>query len=853
MSGKSEMFNIERFNKLRSSTVVRINSAINSSRSILESARKCSKNTPNSYKILSVIPGAIEAPKRDVHVTDDLCVAISKKYSSKLQSILNENGRKSGELDIKSGINGMIEDWNILENGNSSEDPNANTGTSLESTPFKDFVTEAKAAEFVIRFLDRMQSKKFEMNYENVSLHVKGETQLEKQLSAYPSFVSAISHASTELCGIKREVLYDQAVNRGGSDSLVDGAGCGPLVWNYRNNKQIFDRNPLLQLSLELEKDVTKERAQSWTSKYLPSMGTKFDYETMGEEKALGVYEKDKYNKDAILFRQFRLQPSAGIKGTRYGNDLTEETASTLAVSYAKDDVSVSDDGFAGSNTRSKKNQTASGLQLAFDANKIPLKFPWLLEQLPTSQLFKSQVLLLNENLSTNIDSSNEDKLKKSFYQKAKSLASSSSYRQENVIKAIVSNRGVAMVRNISQVPADSNLEAYFDELDDNSENDERYLWDDDFERKNHKTKEEGVQKYMEETSYDLQKKRDEGDIDELMNELELKHRDLLERTESTKGGKTSVGCSGSAAYFHGHSQTHGYADKTDTKDYRDIQSLAAGSGSSSRVRALPAGEKETAGSGPSSGPPKEYDSRPETRVEYDLSELLDSSKTIYKGEGIGKTWRTYYNSLKSHNEALLKRKKYMDEIHYNVDPALSRLNGSQSRKSRIPKSFLPIHEYIMQESDPQEEYYKFIQGQRMVKESLNGFPLQQSQYLSRTNELLNSRDESGPADAYQQNPEHGMKIVGKNSRGHIRGLMAVRGGRRILGRLNHESMSAHEKKLRSGVEDLGFLKFNENDRIKFINSVRSMNAGKITKLKEMENKLGTKARVSCRGRIRRA
>ncbi|KAH7648766.1 hypothetical protein FG379_002236 [Cryptosporidium bovis] len=866
MSDSSEPYNIEKFNKLRGSSITRINNAINSSRSILESARKCSNNTPNSYKILSVIPGAVEAPKRDLHVTDDLCVAISKKYSSKLESILDEKEKKNKEIEIKSGINGMIEDWNILESGNNNAGMNGSNNVnennkSLDSTQFKDFVTEAKAAEFVIRFLDRMQSKKFEMNYENVSLHVKGETQLEKQLSAYPSFVSAISHASSGLSVIKRDLLYDQIGNRGGSDSIIDGSSSSTVIGNYRN-KQIFDRNPLLQLSLELERDITKERAQAWTSKYFPSIGTKLNYETMDEEKALGIYEKDKHNKDAILFRQFKLQPSAGIKGIRYSNNLTGETVTTLGINSIKDDISVSDDCSSTNNLRSKRNQTVNGLQLAFDVNKIPLKFPWLLEQLPTSQLFKSQVLLLNENLSANNDNAKEEKVKKSFYQKAKSLATSSSYRQDNVIKAIVNNRGVAMVRNISMVPADSNLEAYFDELDDNSDNDDRYLWDDDYERRNCKTKEEGVQKYMEETSYDIRKSNDESDIDELMNELELKYRDLTNKRDQNANGRTNTSGVNNGTYIQGYSQTRGYMDSSDTRDYRDVQTLTMGSGSNiSKVQnSLPgsfgqsmSNEREILDVNTYSSVNNslnEYNSNPKVRIEYDLSELFDTNNVIYKGEGIEKTWRAYYESLKGFNEAVLKRKKHMEEIHYNINPSLNRLNGSQSRKSRIPKSFLPIHEYIMQEEDPQEEYYKFIQGQRMIKESLNGFPLQDSQYLRRTNELLNLKGEEHSSEQIDNNNR--LKIVGKDSKGHVRGLMAVRGGRRIINRLNRSLMSEYEKRLRSRIEDVGFLEYNEEDRIRFLNNVRTVNVNKITKLKEMENKLGTKARISCRGRIKR-
>ena len=138
-----------------------------------------------------------------------------------------------------------------------------------------------------------------------------------------------------------------------------------------------------------------------------------------------------------------------------------------------------------------------------------------------------------------------------------------------------------------------------------------------------------------------------------------------------------------------------------------------------------------------------------------------------------------------------------------------------------------------------------------MIKESLNGFPLQESNYLKRTSELfnLNSNEDECSFDELSRT---NCKLVGSNSKGYIRGLIAVRGGRRIRARLNSSIVSEHEKELRSRIEDIGFLKYNDKERVKFINSVRNINENKITKMYEMRNKLGVKTRISCRGRINR-
>ncbi|KAJ1606106.1 hypothetical protein OIY81_3298 [Cryptosporidium canis] len=797
MSADKELFTMEGFQRLRFMTQDRMNRAINSSTSILESAKRSYQQAPKSYRLLDLIPGAVEAPKRDNSTTEELTVVISKKYSSRVNEKLDS---KKKELEIKRGINGMIKDWNIIEG-------NAGGEASSGDSTFKDFVTEAKAAEFVIKFLDRMQSKKYAMNYENVSMHVKGETQLDKQLSAYPLFVSTISHASMNLSNTRRDgtPVYDMA---GG---VVD-SGLGTNIGNFKNNKHIFDRSPLVQLSQQLKKDTFHERAPSWSSKLLPSIGTKLDYQTMDEEKALGVYDRDKINKDSIMYRQLRLLPSAGRMGKRYENI---DGSGTLTL--AKDDSSVHDDTPSNSKNKKSSGNPNSTLQIITDLNKIPIKFPWILEELPITQSFKNQFLLFNESSTSNKNESKEDNVKKTFFQKAKGL-SNSTLRQENVIKAIVSNRGIAMVRNITNLPADSNLEAYFDELDDNGENDDRYLWEDDLEKKNCQTSEVGVQKYLEETSFDAVQNK-EKDLDSLMNDLEIHHQQVMSEIHENNQSKPGN-------LNHAQSGPTNFMFENDSKDIKELHSVDSiqVSASSGNIKEGEPNIWQLQGMSSYSGP--------EVRIEYDLSELYDSERNLYRGEGIEKTWKSYYDSLKSYKEAVQKKKEYMDKIHYNLSPSKKSLNGSQSRKSKIPKSFLPMHERLQQEDDPQEEYYSFVQGQRMIKESITKFPIQS--HKSGNNATIEGK----------------IHLIGPNSRGHIRGLAAVRGGRRIRQRLMGDR-SRYEHELRSAKEDLGFLEYNEKDREKFLSHIRYNNQ-KVEAMVEMEDKLQTKVRIASRGRFKK-
>ncbi|EAK88633.1 hypothetical protein [Cryptosporidium parvum Iowa II] len=798
MSADKELFTLEGFQKMKLATQNRINKAINSSTNILESVKSSFHKAPKSYKLLELVPGAIEAPKRERVTTEDLTIVISEKYSSRVNS--KQNNKKK-DLKIKRGINGMIKDWNIIEG-------NANTEINNGDSGFKDFVTEAKAAEFVIKFLDRMQSKKYAMNYDNVSMHVKGETQLDRQLSAYPLFVSTISHASMGLSNTRRDgSLYDIV---GGVDP-----GLGTLIGNFKNNKQIFDRSPLVQLSQELERDTLLEKAPSWSSKLLPSIGTKLDYQTFDEEKALGVYSKDKINKESIMFRQFRQNPSAGRMGKRF---TSLEGSNTLILQ--KDDVSNFDD--TPNNSKNKKSQgnLNSSLQILTDLNKIPTRFPWILEELPIAQSFKNQFLLFNENSSLNKSESKEENVKKTFYQKAKGL-SNSTLRQENIVKAIVSNRGIAMVRNITNVPADSNLEAYFDELDDNSDNDERYLWEDDRERKNQQTKEIGVQKYMEETSFDTDFQNNEPDLESLMKDLEIHYNQIKSERNENNSPKQGNNCQSPQNFQFSSSL------ENDSKDFKDLhhpENIQKSSGSVNNIKDNELNIMLLQGMNPYSGP--------EIKIEYDLSELYNSERNLYRGEGIEKTWKSYYDSLKNYQDAVNQKKEYMEMIHYNMSPSRKILNGSQSRKSKIPKSFLPIHESLQQEDDPQEEYYSFVQGQRMIKESINQFPIQ-----SHTS-------------AYKTVGEDNIHLVGPKSRGYIRGLAAVRGGRRIKQRLIGDR-SNYENQLRSRKEDLGFLKYTEKDREEFLEHVRYNNK-KIQEMYEMEDKFNTKVRIASRGRFKK-
>ncbi|KAH8583054.1 uncharacterized protein ELE39_003085 [Cryptosporidium sp. chipmunk genotype I] len=799
MSADKELFTLEGFQRMKFATQSRINRAINSSTSILESAKSSFQKAPKSYKLLELVPGAIEAPKRDGITTEDLTVVISKKYSSRVNSKVNN---KKKDLKIKRGINGMIKDWNIIEGNATNEE--INNGDS----GFKDFVTEAKAAEFVVKFLDRMQSKKYAMNYESVSMHVKGETQLDRQLSAYPLFVSTISHASMGLSSTRRDgSLYD-IVGSGVDTSL------GTLIGNFKNNKQIFDRSPLVQLSQELERDTLLEKAPSWSSKLLPSIGTKLDFQTFDEEKALGVYSKDKINKESIIFRQFKQNPSAGRMGKRFANS---EGSNTLILQ--KDDSSVHDDTPNNSKKKSQGNLNSS-LQIVTDLNKIPIKFPWILEELPISQSFKNQFLLFNESSSSNKSESREENVKKTFFQKAKGL-SNSTLRQENVIKAIVSNRGIAMVRNISNVPADSNLEAYFDELDDNSDNDDRFLWEDDRERKSHQTQEIGVQKYMEETSFDLDFQNKEQDLDSLMKDLEIHYNQIKNERNEENLPKQGNNCQSTQNY-----QISSFID-SDSKDFIDLnnpENLQKSTGSANSIKENELNIMLLQGM-------NSY-SNPEIKIEYDLSELYNPERNLYRGEGIEKTWKSYYDSLKNYQDAMNQKKEYMERIHYNISPSRKILNGSQSRKSKIPKSFLPIHESLQQEDDPQEEYYSFIQGQRMIKESMNQFPIQS--HIS----------------SYKTIGEENIHLVGPKSRGYIRGLAAVRGGRRIKQRLMADR-SNYENQLRSRKEDLSFLEYSERDREEFLEHVRYNNK-KIQEMYEMEEKLNTKVRIASRGRFKK-
>ncbi|OII71400.1 uncharacterized protein cubi_00778 [Cryptosporidium ubiquitum] len=800
MSAEKELFTLEEFQRMKLVTRSRVNKAINSSTSILESARSSCQKAPKSYKMLNLVPGAIEAPKRDGKSVEEFAVIISKKYSSRVN---DKAKNKKKDLKIKRGINGMIKDWNIIEGSETGE---MNIGDST----FKDFVTEAKAAEFVIKFLDRMQSKKYEMNYDNVSMHVKGETQLDRQLSAYPLFVSTISHVSMGFSTTRRDgtSLYD--IVGAGVDSNLSS-----LVGNFKSNKHIFDRSPLVQLSQELEKDSLLEKAPSWSSKLLPSIGTKLDYQTFDEEKALGVYSKDKINKESIIFRQFTQLPSAGRMGKRYTN---LEALNTLALQ--KDESSVHDDTTTDSKSKKSQGNVNSSLQIVTDLNKIPIKFPWILEELPIAQSFKNQFLLFSENSSSNKNESKEDNVKKTFFQKAKGL-STSTLRQENVIKAIVSNRGIAMVRNITNVPADSKLEAYFDELDDNSDNDDRYLWENDRERKNHETKEIGVQKYLEETSFDMDFQNKEQDLESLMKDLEIHYNQIKnERNEENtlkQGNVIQPPQSGQISSF-------AYHESTDYLDFHNIETLQKTSDMTNITKDNELSKMLLQGMNSYTGP--------ELKIEYDLSELYNPERNLYRGEGIEKTWKSYYDSLKNYQESINKKKEYMDRIHYNISPSRKILNGSQSRKSKIPKSFLPIHERLQQEDDPQEEYYSFVQGQRMIKESMNQFPIQSHTSGNKTI------------------GENNIHLITSKSRGHIRGLAAVRGGRRIQQRLMSDR-SKYENELRSRKEDLGFLEYKEKDRQEFLEHVRYNNK-KIQEVYRMEDKLKTKARIASRGRFKK-
>ncbi|KAF7457097.1 hypothetical protein HWI79_2333 [Cryptosporidium felis] len=794
----NDLFTLEGFNRLRAFSLDRMNKAINSSKTILESARSSFRNIPKSYKLLELVPGAVEAPKRDEHAIDDLTMAISEKYSSRVKSKLKN---KKKDLEIKKGINGMIKDWNIVEGGGNGE-------ADLGDSQFKDFVTEAKAAEFVIKFLDRMQSKKYAMNYDNVSLHVKGETQLDRQLSAYPLFVSTISHASMGLSGSRRDGSSPyEIVGNGGETALASAIG------NFKKNKQIFDRSPLVQLSLELERDNLLEKAPSWSSKFLPSIGTKLDYQTFPEEKALGVFSKDQVSRDAIIYRQMRLAPSAGIRGRRFSS-----TEHPTAPTPTKDTASLHG-GDTPSSSQEKKlpGNPNSTLQIATDLNKVPLSFPWILEELPINQSFKNQFLLFNESSTTNKNESKEESVKKTFYQKAKGL-SASTLHPENVVKAIVSNRGVAMVRNITNIPADSNLEAYFDELDDNCDNDNRFLWEDDPGRKNQETKEIGVQKYMEETSYDSAFDKKSEDLESLMKNLEAHYSQLK--------SENSQNCHQQQVFGGTQSQAQILSNlEADSKEYRELHTSEH---SRKQLNALAANDGE------SNKLLADLNSfaDPEVKIEYDLSELYSSERELYRGEGREKTWRTYFESLRDYQKAVDAKKSHLEGIHYNMSPSKKNLNGSQSRKSKVPKSFLPIHESLQQEDDPQEEYYHFVQGQRMIKESLNKFPIQSH---ASSNKTIG---------------ESGIPLVGLSSKGYIRGLEAVRGGRRIHQRLMNDR-SRFERELRARKEDLSFLEYSDRDRAKFLHGVR-LNNESITKMVEMEDKMNTKVRVASRGRLKR-
>ncbi|EEA08462.1 uncharacterized protein CMU_002920 [Cryptosporidium muris RN66] len=795
------------FEVLKRGVATRINKAVNSSRSILEGAVKCTSNLPKSYRILSLMPGAVEAPIRESKYQDDVWISISRKYT------------KEGENKNKELFNMKSEEDKLADDDKYSDSPLGDNADDY----FKDFVTEAKAAEFVAKFLDRMQSKKFSMNYENLSTHVHGETQLDRQLAAYPLFVATIANATTEVADIKKD------------PSLYNTLG-GSSIEDFHQNKQIFDRNPLVQLMQELDTDSIYESAPSWKSKILPSMGTKLEYPIPSEEKCLGIYGEDYNTSESIIYRQLKLLPSAGNMGVRFSG-----THENTHMGYgAADNLSITDDSTSGvsynlnkSNPsvvptikRKSKNSCAvpstAGNNSKYSSQSIPLKFPWLLRKLPVTQQIKLKSLNSSDDPSILMDSLKSDNVKKSFYQKLREINAESNARKETVIKVITSIRGIAMVKNIAMVPPEGSVASYFEEMEENSSDDDSGTWDFNRRSKSSDCKDVAVQKFMEESVDDIEEAI--GDkVDQMMKTLEDKHQELLETAQKSQGSPISfMEVENSSKNNHieifptksmetSSINTFGSATTVHTDELRNSSSMGENKLSllnSNRNSGLL--EKSVI-------------------IDYDLSEIFEQKNKLYKGEGIEKTWRSYNEALQKSQNAEKERKDKLESIFKNLYKTA--LTGPQRRYSRIPKALLPIHEDLQQFDDPQEEYLHFIQGQRMIAESNIRFPILSNSKVNKRFQLMREKN-----------------LINNNSTGPMRGLGAIRGGRKIYQRFYNQERSETEKKLRSQNVDASYLDYNEDDRTEFIKHIKNLNK-KVRYIKSKEEDLNIGVRIALRGK----
>ncbi|OII75925.1 hypothetical protein cand_002560 [Cryptosporidium andersoni] len=797
---------LRNFEVLKQGVAARINKAVNSSRSILEGAVKCTSNLPKSYRILSLIPGAVEAPIRESKYQDDVWISISRKYTK-------EGGSKDKDL-----FNMESEEDKLVDDDKYSDSPLGDNADDY----FKDFVTEAKAAEFVAKFLDRMQSKKFSMNYENLSTHVYGQTQLDRQLAAYPLFVATIANATTEVADIKKD------------SSLYSTLG-GSSMGDYHQNKQIFDRNPLVQLMQELDTDSIYESAPSWKSKILPSMGTKLEYPIPSEEKCLGIYGEDYNTSESIIYRQLKLLPSAGNMGVRFSD--THENAH---MGYgAADDLSITDDSTSGvsynlnrSNPsvvptikRKSKNSCAAPSTAVNNSKylnqSIPIKFPWLLRKLPVIQQIKLKSLNSSDDPSISMDPLQSDNSKKSFHQKLREMNAESNARKESVIKVITSIRGIAMVKNIAMVPPEGSVASYFEEMEENSPDDESGTWDFDRRSRNNDCKDAAVQKFMEESADEI-----EGAIgdkfDQMMKALENKHQELLETAHKSQGSSIS-----SMEVENSSKNNHTEIFPTKSMETSNINTFGSTTIHTEELRnSSNVGENklDLLNSNRNSGLLEKS-----VIIDYDLSEIFEQKNKLYKGEGIKKTWRSYNEALQKSKNAEKERKDKLESICKNLYKTA--LTGPQRRYSHIPRTLLPIHEDLQQFDDPQEEYLHFIQAQRMIAESNIRFPILSNSKVNKRFQLMREKN-----------------LIDNNSTGPMRGLGAIRGGRKIYQRFYNQERSETEKKLRSQKVNASYLDYNEDDRAEFIRYIKNLNK-KVRYIKSKEEDLNVGVRIALRGR----
>ncbi|KAL7067292.1 hypothetical protein ACR3K2_22760 [Cryptosporidium serpentis] len=795
------------FEVLKQGVAARINKAVNSSRSILEGAIECTSNLPKSYRILGLMPGGIEAPIRESKYQDDVWISISRKYAK------DGINKDKGLFNMRNEENKLTDDDKYLDSplGDNADDY------------FKDFVTEAKAAEFVAKFLDRMQSKKFSMNYENLSTHVHGETQLDRQLAAYPLFVATIANTTTEVADIKKD------------PSIYSTLG-GSLIRNFHQNKQIFDKNPLVQLMQELDIDSIYENVPSWKSKILPSMGTKLEYPIPNEEKCLGIYGEDYNTSESIIYRQLKLLPSAGNMGVRFSG--IHENAH---MGYgAADDLSITDDSASGlsynlnrSNPsvvpairRKSKNSCAApstaGNYSKYSNHSIPLKFPWLLRKLPVVQQIKLKFLNSSDDPSISMDPLKNDNSKKSFYQKLREMSVESNARKESVIKVITSIRGIAMVKNIAMVPPEGSVASYFEEMEENSSDDDLGAWDFDRKSKISDCKDAAVQKFMEESVDDIEEAI--GDkFDQMMKTLENKHQELLETAQKSQSSFTSL-------MEVENSLKNNHTEIFLSKSMETSSINTSGSGTTIHAEELrnssSIGENKLAllNSNRNSGLLEKS-----VIIDYDLSEIFKEKNKLYKSEGIEKTWRSYNEALQKSQNAEKERRGKLESTCKNLYKTA--LTGSQRRYSRIPKIFLPIHEDLQQFDNPQEEYLHFIQGQRMIAESNIRFPTLSNSEVNKKFQLMKEKN-----------------LIDNNSTGPMRGLGAIRGGRKLYQRFYNQERSETEKKLRSQKVDMSYLDYNEDDKAEFLKNIKNLNK-KIKYIKGKEEDLNVGVRIALRGR----